>query len=176
LQPHPPDAPWITRLRPRIAGAPFGLTFCHGKPRFDDRQFALLFLALGVAQARLLHSLDDDKYTSVMDLLWNTAISLEEGGLAVAQRELEKAREDLRNALSRNGEPGEIERLMDRVAQALDNYLMALAEKLQAEGGAKMELDPMLRMLGAGDLREMLDRARDLARTGATDAARPGTE
>jgi hypothetical protein len=27
LQPHPPDAPWITRLRPRIAGAPFGLTF-----------------------------------------------------------------------------------------------------------------------------------------------------
>jgi len=32
LQPHPPDAPWITRLRPRIAGAPFGLTFSLNLP------------------------------------------------------------------------------------------------------------------------------------------------
>jgi hypothetical protein len=32
LQPHPPDAPWITRLRSRIAGAPFGLTFSFNLP------------------------------------------------------------------------------------------------------------------------------------------------
>ncbi|MBM4464810.1 MAG: hypothetical protein FJ014_04460 [Chloroflexi bacterium] len=32
LQAHPPDAPWITRLRPRIGGAPFGLTFSFNLP------------------------------------------------------------------------------------------------------------------------------------------------
>jgi len=32
LQPHPPDAPWITRLRSRIAGAPFGLSFSFNLP------------------------------------------------------------------------------------------------------------------------------------------------
>ena len=32
LQPHPPDAPWITRLRRRIGGAPFGLTFSFSLP------------------------------------------------------------------------------------------------------------------------------------------------
>jgi hypothetical protein len=32
LQPQPPDAPWITRLRSRIAGASFGLTFSFNLP------------------------------------------------------------------------------------------------------------------------------------------------
>jgi hypothetical protein len=32
LQPQLPDAPWITRLRSRIAGAPFGLTFSFNLP------------------------------------------------------------------------------------------------------------------------------------------------
>jgi hypothetical protein len=32
LQPQPPDAPWITRLRSRIAGAPFGLSFSFNLP------------------------------------------------------------------------------------------------------------------------------------------------
>lgn len=32
LQPHRPDAPWITRLRSRIAGAPFGLSFSFNLP------------------------------------------------------------------------------------------------------------------------------------------------
>ena len=148
-----------------------GLELIKAKPLAYESSVTV-FLALGVAQARLLHSQDDGKYRTVMDLLWNTAIGLEDGGLAVARRELEQARDDLRDALARNAEIAEIDRLMDRTAQALENYLMALAEKIQAEGGAEMEFDPMMRMLGAGDLREMLDRARDLARTGATDAAR----
>jgi len=132
----------------------------------------VIYLALGVAQARLQHSIDDDKYSAVMDLLWNIAISLEDGGLAVAERELEQARDALRTALTENAKPGEIDRLMDNVSQALENYLMALAEKLQAEGGAEMQIDPLMQMLGASDLRDMLDKARELAQTGATDAAR----
>ena len=132
----------------------------------------VVFLSLGVAQARLLHSQDDSRYDSVMELLWNTAIRLEEGRLAVAERELEKAREDLRDALQEGASPADIDRLMDRTQQALNNYLSALAEQMQAGDGAQMELEPMLRMLGANDLRGLLDKVHQLARTGATDAAR----
>ncbi len=148
-----------------------GLDLIKKKPLAYESS-TVIFLALNVAQARLRHSQDGHKYMSVMELLWNTAISLEEGVLAVAQRELDKAREDLRDALARHSDQDEIDRLMDRTAQALDNYMTALAEKMRAEGGAEMEFDPMMRMLGAGDLRELLDKAREMARTGATDAAR----
>ena len=148
-----------------------GLELIKQKPQaYEDA--TVIYLALGVAQARLLHSADDGKYSTVMDLLWNIAISLEDGGIAVAERELEQAREELRNALEKGTDSAEIDRLMDRVSQALENYLMALAEKLRAEGGAEMQIDPLMQMLGAGDLRDMLDKARDLAQTGATDAAR----
>jgi len=137
---------------------------------YDDA--TVVYLALGVAQARLRHSGDDGKYTAVMDLLWNIAISLEDGGIAVAERELDQAREALRNALENNAGSAEIDRLMDNVSQALENYLMALAEKLRAEGGTELQIDPLMQMLGASDLRDMLDKARELAQTGATDAAR----
>ncbi len=139
-------------------------------PTYKDS--TTVFLALGVAQARLRYGKDRSKYDSVMELLWNTAISLEDGSLAVTERELEQARKDLRDAMSRNAGQAEIDRLMDRVSKALDNYLAALAEKMQADGGTETEFDPIMKMLGAGDLREMLDRARELARTGATGAAR----
>ncbi|HER27430.1 MAG TPA: DUF4175 family protein, partial [Rhodospirillales bacterium] len=148
-----------------------GLELIKQKPTAFESS-TTVFLALGVAQARLRHGQDRGKYEAVMNLLWNVAISLEDGELAVAERELETAREELNDALANNADGDEIDRLMDRVAEALDNYLQALAEQLQADGGVEMDLDPLMRMLGADDLRQLLDQARQMARTGATEAAR----
>ncbi len=147
-----------------------GLDMIKEKPEAYESDL-VVFLSLSIAQARLTHSLNDDRYESVMELLWNTAIRLEDGGVGVAERELEQARDELRDALAENADPDQIERLMDRVSEALDAYLQALARKMQAEGGEGRDIDSLMRMLGANDLQDILNKARELARTGAADAA-----
>ena len=74
LQPHPPDAPWITRLRPRIAGAPFGLTFSFNLPYLRT----LLSPPLPVG-ARA----EEPFLPSVAHLLLSDAVPMGEGTVAV---------------------------------------------------------------------------------------------
>jgi uncharacterized protein (TIGR02302 family) len=75
-----------------------------------------------------------------------------------------------------NGERGaseeEIKRLMDELRAALDKFLQALAEEMRKNPQLARPLDPNARQLRSQDLRSMLDRLEQLARSGAKDAAR----
>ena len=69
----------------------------------------------------------------------------------------------------------EIERLMDELERALERYLEAMAERLreQMERGAEMQpTDPNQRMVRPEELKDMLDQAREMARSGAREAAK----
>ncbi len=131
-------------------------------------------LALRSALKRLV--LDDEAKAvpEVIDLLWDTALRVEDGGLAVAERELREAQEALQEALSGDATDEEIERLMDELQQALDKFLAALAEQMMknAENAEPQPMDPNAQMLRPQDLKDLIDRAREMAKTGAREAAR----
>lgn len=131
-------------------------------------------LALRSAQRRLLLDRGPAATTEVVDLLWDTALRVEDGGLAIAERELRAAQEKLQEALAGDATDAEIERLMDELQRALDKFLAALAEQMrqQAETGELRPLDPNATMLSRDDLQELIDRAREMAKTGAREAAR----
>jgi uncharacterized protein (TIGR02302 family) len=133
----------------------------------------VVFLALRTAQARLVLDHDGSAISPVQQLLWETAVRIEDGRTSLVQRDLRDAMKALQEALARNAPDAEIERLMKELQQAIDRYLQALAQNMERQDQDQDQppLDPS-HMLSQQDLQRMLDRARELARTGARDAAR----
>ncbi len=131
-------------------------------------------LALAVSAARLIRDRKPEALSSVRYLLWDTALRIEEGDVPVAERELRNARQRLWEALRRDSEANEIDRLMDELQRALDRYLAAMSAELARRGetGSPTDLGISREMLRSDDLRELIDMARQLARTGARDSAR----
>jgi len=111
-----------------------------------------------------------------IDMLWDTALRIEDGVLSLAERALRKAEQNLMDALSRNASQAEIDRLTQELKQAMDRFLQAMLEQMannpQPENMANLPVDPNARSVDRQDLQRMLDRARELSALGARDAAR----
>ena len=143
------------------------------RPRlFNDD--AVVFLALRTAQARLVLDRDASAIAAVQQLLWETAVRIEDGRSSLVQRDVRDAMKSLQDALARNAPDAEIERLTRELQQTIDRYLEALAQNMQRQGDQDQSPSPLdpSKMLSRQDLQKMLDRARELARTGSRDAAR----
>jgi uncharacterized protein (TIGR02302 family) len=133
----------------------------------------VVFLALRVAQERLQLHKDAASLTEVEQLLWDTALRIEDGGAAQAENELRRLQRQLQDALARNAPDKEIDRLMNELRQALDRYLQALAKNMaQNPNHNQQMIDPSQRVVTSRDLERMLERARELAQNGQRDAAR----
>jgi uncharacterized protein (TIGR02302 family) len=131
------------------------------------------FLGMRTAADRLMLDRDADAIASVQQLMWDTAVRIEDGGMRLDQEALRQAMQSLQNALARNAPESEIDRLMQQLQQQIDRYLQALARQTQRQNpqAAQAPADPS-QMLTSQDLQHILDRARELARTGDRTQAR----
>ena len=136
---------------------------------YDD---TVVFLALSVAASRLIHDGSEAGVGTVQELLWQTALRIEDGEFAIAERDLKEIQDRLMRALLNGRDGDEIEGLMDELQQALDKYMAALAEYLEKQGLTQLPVDPSSRVMESADLQRMIEEARELARTGALNAAR----
>jgi uncharacterized protein (TIGR02302 family) len=151
-----------------------GLSQLYRKPEhfFHDLVVAL---AIRIAERRLIYDSSPEAVPQVQQLLWDTALHLEEGELAIAERDLREIYDRLMQALNEGAPEDEIDELMDQLSEALERYLEALAEQLSeqlARGGEVQPLPPNAQMIPSDRLQELLDRARELAKSGSRDAAR----
>ena len=112
---------------------------------------------------------------AVQQLLWDTALRIEDGAASLAERELRDAlQQQLQDALAQNAPDAEIERLMHELQQAIDRYLQALAENMQRQGDQdqnQQPIDPSQVMSRAGSAAHARPRAR-AGPHGSRDAAR----
>lgn len=144
-----------------------------GPETFDND--ITVYMTLRSAIGRLRYDKTQTAIPETQELLWQAALRLEDGRLSLAQRDLRRAQQALMDALARDADEAEIQRLMDELQEAIDKYLQAMAEQAmrQAERGEEPgEMDPNAQTLSQEDLKRMLDRARELAQLGAKDAAR----
>ncbi len=125
-----------------------------------------VFLALQSARQTLRHPRFN--LGEVQDLLWNSALRLEEGSLSSARRNFDEARRALEQALADNAPPEVLERLMGDLRQAMDRMI----ESLHSQGNRSTPPSDNARLITSEDLHGMIDEMRDLAQTGARDAAR----
>ena len=158
------------------------------------------YMSLRTAVTRL--GLHDDTKTraSVIDLLWEVALRIEDGTLSVAERDLRASEEALRDALDRNASNDEILELTRDLQRNLDQFL----ELLQSQGkqdeqgpfgdseraafdpdselpqevdsagnrrGSEAENRRNREKRNRRELQELVEKARDLALTGSREAA-----
>jgi uncharacterized protein (TIGR02302 family) len=136
------------------------------------RDDTVAFLAMRLAEERLRINDDASAKAEVLQLLWETALRIEDGRMSLAERDMRRLQQELQDALAKNAPDEEIERLMKELQQALDRYLQALAENMARNPEQYQQpIDPS-KVISSRDLQRMLDRARDLARNGARDQAR----
>lgn len=136
----------------------------------------VVFLALRVARGRLALDGGDAAVAQVQKILWDTALRIEDGKFAVAEKELRDIQERLANALKdgKKASP-EFEKLLDELRQAMGKFLQALQEQMTQQGNDRQAqpFDPKtMRMVDSNDLHRMIEEARDLARSGQMDAAK----
>lgn len=135
---------------------------------------AKVYLPLRSAYRILATSQDDDRLREAADILWEAALALELGDLSEVERRLREAQENLSEALENGADDAEIDRLMEELRQAMNDFL----EQLQREMARNpIDANPLpmpgeSQTLTQRDLERMMDRIEDLARSGSRDAAR----
>ena len=136
------------------------------------RDDTVAYLALRLAALRLRQDDADAAVAAVVPLLWDTALRIEDGRMSLAENDLRRLQQELQDALAKGAPDEEIDRLMRELSQSLDRYLQALAENMQNQpADDQTPVDPS-KVLTGRDLQRMLDRARELAHSGAQQQAR----
>ena len=131
-----------------------------------------VYLGLRAAYWRLTRSIDREQMTSVVDLLWDLALRIEDGDLSLAERNLRAAQEALERALADGASDEEIERLMNELRQALNEFMQALAQMAQQNPEALPEIDmSQMQLMRPEDLQRLLDNIENLAKSGAREQA-----
>lgn len=130
------------------------------------------YLGLDFAYRQIIQAQSDEELKTLLPLLWDLALSIEDGDLSMAERKLRDAQEALRKALEEGASDEEIARLTQELREALNEYMQALAEQMQRNPQAMQPFNGDQQSLNQQDLSEMLDRIEELARTGSRDAAR----
>jgi uncharacterized protein (TIGR02302 family) len=131
------------------------------------------YLGLRSIYFDLENAKNDDALREVVARLWDMAVQLEDGNVSQAEQALRQAQEALRQALERGASDEEIKKLMDQLRAAMDKFLQALAEEMRKNPQQlSRPLDRNSRTLSQQDLKSMLDRLENLARSGNKDAAR----
>ncbi|MCC6891018.1 MAG: TIGR02302 family protein [Hyphomicrobiales bacterium] len=132
-----------------------------------------VYLGLRSIFYQLARARTDDQLRDVVGRMWDMAVALEDGNLSDAEQALRAAQEALRQALERGASEDEIRKLMDQLRAAVDRFLQALAEQMRRNPDQLARpLDPNARQLSPQDLKNMLDRMEQMARSGSRDAAR----
>ncbi|MDA0652085.1 MAG: TIGR02302 family protein [Proteobacteria bacterium] len=177
-----PVARAIIEQRKRLANQPeqrrtvlHGLSEIASEPGAFSHD-AVVYLALVTARSRLAYDSSDAVIEPILNLLWDTALRLEDGKLSIAERELRRIQQALMKALAEGASDAKLEQLMRELQQAIARYMAALQEQMQRNPNAQqqvMEFDPKtMRLIQGSDIQRMLDQIRQLMQSGARQAAR----
>lgn len=129
-------------------------------------------LAMATARSRLDLQDATSVLDSVIDLMWQAAIRMEDGGMAVAERALQDAEDALREAVENGASPEEINRLVSRLQRALMEYYKTLAEQMPDGSFPMADPNGELQTMGSEDLAQMMEQLRQLSEMGADEAAK----
>ncbi|MEM6306550.1 MAG: DUF4175 family protein [Pseudomonadota bacterium] len=114
---------------------------------------------------QLEQGINADQADDIAETLWTIAINIEEGDLASAQEALQRAQDKLAEAIRNGASPDDIERLMDELRRAQQDYMREFAERQppqptgeqQPQDGEQVTQD---------QLQNMMDRLQQLMEEG----------
>lgn len=137
--------------------------------RFYDRSHNV-YLAIRAAYWSLKDARSADDVAEVEQLLWDTAVGLEQGGLLSAAERLRETAQLLAQALAQGAPQEVIAALLERYRQALQQYLQALAQNAPQQNGNNA-LSSNAKTLTPQDLDALLKAIEQMAQTGSREGA-----
>ena len=159
------------RAAPQVAEMLDIITDTHPEEFIKDMA---VYTSLRVAYRSISRTENKDELREALDLLWETALAIEDGDLSLAERRLRDAQERLSRALENGASDEEIDELMKELRAAMDAFMRELAEQMQRnpQNHQAMPLDPNTQVLRQQDLDRLMQQIEDLAKSGSRDAAR----
>ncbi len=136
------------------------------------------FLAIRSASSRLSYDPGLESVSRVIELLWDTALRIEEGNLPIAARNMRDAQRNLEQVLKNpNATDEEIAQALQEMRKAMAEYFQEMYRELQkrmAENGKQMQMPPEMfqNMVQPEDLAAFFDRLQSEALSGDKNAAR----
>jgi uncharacterized protein (TIGR02302 family) len=137
----------------------------------------VVLMALRAGAVRLVLDHGTKATASVYDMIWQSAARIEDGGVNDAENLMRQAQKELADALDRNASEQEVQTLIDRLHQALAQYLAQMASHMASDPpGPTDELSQLMgaqrNVMSPKDLDRMLQDMRNLSASGSRDAAR----
>ena len=132
-------------------------------------------IAMAAVLSRLKASETRADIDTVITMLWQLAVHIEEGSLSDARAELDALRKELERALREGASPERIAELTKKLREAMDRYMQQLAQegqKRQQSGQKGQAQQQPSRTVTPQELQKMLDMIEKLSQSGANDAAR----
>ena len=129
-----------------------------------------VYLALRSAYRGIQSARAPSDIQHVEDLLWQTAVALEQGGLLNAAEELRRLQALLAQAMANGAPQDQIDALLQRYNQAMQKYLEMMAANPPPPGMQQPD-NPDAVQLGQQDLQKMMEMIQKLTAAGQREQA-----
>lgn len=120
----------------------------------------------GAVQALESGPLSSDARDTLADALWDAALLIEDGGLGDALERMRQAQERLAEAIRNGASPDEIQKLMDALRQATDDYTRMLAERGEDPSARFDRSEQQGRQITGDQIQQMMDEIQRLMNEG----------
>ncbi len=139
----------------------------------DPKSFGadpLVHLALSTTRFRFTAETPDQAAQSTPELLWNSAVRIEDGNVAVAEQRLRAAEQALRNAIDRGASQAEIDKLVSELQQAVEEYQQAVNENGGSQKSSFSAKEDNAQR--SADIAQLAEQLRQLSQMGSNDDAK----
>lgn len=116
-------------------------------------------------------NLTAEKRDTMAEELWQIALLVEEGDLASKLEALRRAQDRLDEAIKNGASPEEIDKLMQEMQQALNDYMEQLAEEAERNPDSQMSENMQGMEMSGDQIQQMLDELKKLMEEGRTAEA-----
>jgi uncharacterized protein (TIGR02302 family) len=134
----------------------------------NERAYLMLSVAIRRLDAALAQGrLSPDMRDETAEALWSVAELIEDGGLSDALERMQQAEERLSEAIRNGASPEEIQKLMDELRDATDNYIRKLAENMERKGADEPNQQADAgRQITGDQIQQMMDEIQRLMEEG----------
>ena len=164
------DILWTRTNAPRAAQILKAVTHRPEDLIRNQRAYLRLRVALRQLDAQSA-TLTIEQRDALAEELWQIALLVEEGDLASALERLQRAEDRLAEAIQNGASPEEIDKLMQDMRDALDNYMRQLAEEAEQNPDSQTSENMPGMEMSADQLQQMLDELQKLMEEGKTAEA-----
>ncbi len=128
---------------------------------FEGKSAAYLALRMALHSTEGAETGEDFK--RIEDLLWQTAVGLEHGGLLTMAEQLRRMQAMIMQMMAQGAPQADIDAALQRYNELTQRYLAALAQNAPHNGGPS---DPNAKVLGDQDIAALLKAIQDLSQAG----------